>query len=120
LASEETSGSEELRPSAFVEALLPDPSQPAPRTRVLGGLLGNSPKDGYWRLYLTSELDDYVEFAEEDVLHSEPMPKEQPPVVPTRSSWAKLCGSRFRSPAYCTRKVVPPQPVLRLRREACS
>ena len=72
---------EGLRENAFVEKLVPDPSQPPVPTVVLEGLLGRSPKEDYWRLYFTSEMNRYAEFREEDVVHSEAIPKEQPPLV---------------------------------------
>jgi hypothetical protein len=79
---EESRGPEEgLSEDAFVEKLVPDPSQPPTPTVVLEGLLGKSASEGYWRLYLTSKLNRYAEFREEDVLHREPIPKEQPPLV---------------------------------------
>jgi hypothetical protein len=68
-----------LVPDQLVEMLVPDPSQPPTPTVALAGLLGRSAKEGYWRLYFSSSLKRYVEFKEEDVLHSVKIPKEQPP-----------------------------------------
>lgn len=69
-----------LTPSDFTESLVPDPSQPPPRTIVLEGLLGRSPKEGYWRLYFNEELSSYAEFKEEDVRHQESIPREHYPL----------------------------------------
>jgi hypothetical protein len=49
--------------------------------RVLEGLLGDSDREGYKRLYFTRELDSYAEFRAEDVVFREPIPSEQPPMV---------------------------------------
>jgi hypothetical protein len=69
----------ELRQDALVENLVPDPSQYQSVT-VLAGFLGKSTRVGYWRLYLTSQLNEYVEFREEDVVHTQPIPPEQSPL----------------------------------------
>ncbi len=58
-----------LTPDPLVERLIPDPSE-IPDVRVLIGFLGKSTRDKYWRLYLNPNLDDYVEFSEDDVVHS--------------------------------------------------
>lgn len=58
-----------LEPEALIERLIPDASQ-VPDVQVLVGFLGKSAREGYWRLYLTIILNEYVEFAEEDVVHS--------------------------------------------------
>jgi hypothetical protein len=58
-----------LEPDELVERLVPDASQ-VPDVRVLVGFLGRSTREGYWRLYLTPTLNEYVEFAQGDVVHS--------------------------------------------------
>ncbi len=58
-----------LQPDALIERLIPEASQ-IPDVKVLVGFLGKSIREGYWRLYLTITLDEYVEFAEVDVVHS--------------------------------------------------
>src|SRR5215207_11283373 len=65
----------------FVERIRPDPSEPPERVRILEGLLGDSDREGYRRLYFTPELDYYAEFRAEDVLFSEPIPSDQPPFL---------------------------------------
>jgi len=78
---EESRGPGDLGQDPFVEKLRPNPSEPPPSVRVLEGLLGNSDREGYLRLYSTRELDDYAEFREEAVEHSEKIPSDQPPFV---------------------------------------
>lgn len=63
-----------LQQHPLVDALRPDPNQPPPDVTVLQGFLGKSPTDGAWRLYLTSALDEYVEIAESNILHSQTLP----------------------------------------------
>jgi len=43
------------------------------------GLLGRSPKEGYWLLYLTLDMTRCVEIAEKDIVHSEQLPPERSP-----------------------------------------
>jgi hypothetical protein len=54
----------------LVERLVPDPSQPADVT-VLVGFLGKSAQAGTWRLYIAPDLSEYLEFPEESVRHTE-------------------------------------------------
>jgi hypothetical protein len=72
---------EDLGQDPFVERRRPDPSQPPEEVRIQEGLLGDSDRDGYKRLYFTRELDNYAEFRTEDVVFREPIPSEQPPMV---------------------------------------
>lgn len=79
MPSEEVYGIEQLRQSPFVEKVMPDPAHPTSVAPWLG-LLGKSTEDGYWRLYLTIELDSYIEFKEEDVLAFDIIPPKQSPL----------------------------------------
>src|SRR5215217_2068508 len=74
-------GPEDLGQDPFVQRLRPDPSQPPEPVRILEGLLGDSDREGYKRLYSDRELDYYAEFRTEDVLFREPIPSEQAPLV---------------------------------------
>jgi hypothetical protein len=74
-------GPEDLGQDPYVERHRPDPSQPPEAVRILEGLLGDSDREGYKRLYFTRELDHYAEFRTEDVLFSEPIPSDQPPFL---------------------------------------
>ena len=44
------------------------------------GFLGKGPDPEVWRLYLSDELDEYLEFSAEDVLHTKPLPEERSPL----------------------------------------
>ena len=65
----------------YVERLRPDPSQPPQRVVVLSGLLGNSDRPGYKRLYFNRALDYFAEFRSEDVVHTEQIPSDQHPML---------------------------------------
>jgi len=43
------------------------------------GLLGRSPKPGYWLLYLSMDMSRTVEIAEDDIVHSEQLTSDQSP-----------------------------------------
>jgi hypothetical protein len=63
VANEDQSrGPEELSQDPYVERLRPDPSQPPEAVRILEGLLGDSDREGYRRLYFNRELDYYAAF----------------------------------------------------------
>lgn len=59
---------QELSEDAIIQALVPDPAK-VPELQMLAGLLGRGTQEGYWRLYLTPDLGEYVEFAAEDLVH---------------------------------------------------
>ncbi len=65
----------------LVARLRPDPSQPPEPTRSLAGLLGDSDRPGFRRLYFTPELDYYAEFKSEDVVTVADIPPDQPPLM---------------------------------------
>jgi hypothetical protein len=72
----------EKRPQdPFVERLRPDPSEPPTPAMVLEGLLGDSDRAGFRRLYFTSELDHYAEFRADQVLSVETLPADRPPFL---------------------------------------
>jgi hypothetical protein len=52
------------------------------------GLLGRSPQEGYWRLYLSLDMSRYIEVSGDDVVLSEPLP-------PDRSPFGSLGGTRL-------------------------
>jgi hypothetical protein len=72
-------GNESLKQDEIIRNLIPDPTA-VPDVRVLIGFLGRSPRDKYWRLYLTLELKDYIEFSGEDVVHAQSFGTEQNPL----------------------------------------
>ncbi|MFJ6370159.1 hypothetical protein ACIQK5_18525 [Streptomyces virginiae] len=61
----------------IVSHLRPDPEEPPKAANVLNGFLGNSDRPGFQRLYLTRDLDYFVEFRVEDVLHLAPIPEAE-------------------------------------------
>ena len=103
----EPGSSEDLGQDPFVERRRPDPSQPPEPVRILEGLLGDSDREGYKRLYFTRELDNYAEFRTEDVVFREPIPSEQPPMVGLDTT---RVGIRRDAPIEYTR-VRAPRPV---------
>lgn len=63
----------------FVSKLVTDPKNP-PNTLLLKGFIGASSEEGYIRLYLDSELSDYVEIPEAAVLYSQEIAKDKSPI----------------------------------------
>jgi hypothetical protein len=57
-----------LKEDEIIEGLVPEPAN-VPEVKVFVGLLGKSTGAGRWRLYNTGLLNDYIEFAEEDLLY---------------------------------------------------
>jgi hypothetical protein len=43
---------------------------------VLVGWMGKSAQEGYWRLYLSPDLSDYIEFHQDDVVRRQAAPPE--------------------------------------------
>jgi hypothetical protein len=66
----------QLKQDYLVEQLMPDPGNPQ-STIQLTGWLGKGTEVGLWRLYLTPQLDEYVEFSEDTVVLTQPVQKEQ-------------------------------------------
>jgi hypothetical protein len=62
------SDSKELGQDKLVEHLVTDPSQ-VPDIKMLSGFIGKSGRDGWLRLYLTPELNEYVEISQEEIIH---------------------------------------------------
>ncbi len=76
-----TRASSRLRQDSLIEQMVPDPARlPAVGGQTIRGFLGRSSRDGYWRLYQTPQLDDYLEFSEEDVIHTQPLPTDREPL----------------------------------------
>lgn len=101
-AGRESAGRGELRQDALVERLAPDPGQHEPAA-TLAGFLGKAAREGAWRLYLSPRLDEYVEFAAEDVLHAQPLPAEQSPLGGTQV-WLRA-GASLRHTQISSRQV---------------
>lgn len=60
----------------LIDNLVPSPNQIQPMV-TLTGLLGKGSQEGTWRLYLTPEFNEYVEFAEPDAVHTQPLSQDQ-------------------------------------------
>ena len=75
-----------LKQDLLVDKLRPDPSQSPSIERR--GFLGKSDKEGYWRLYLTRGLTDYVEIADTDVVHQASLATRDDPDAGSRI-WIK-------------------------------
>jgi hypothetical protein len=71
--------SKSLSQDPLVERLISDPANPEP-TVHLSGWLGKATQEGMWRLYLTPQLDEYVQFSESDVVHTQPLTPDQSPL----------------------------------------
>jgi hypothetical protein len=84
--SKKRSGGDEGRTDPHVERLRPDPAEPPQRVVELEGLLGDSDRPGFRRLYFTRSLTYYAEFRTEDVVFTEAVPPEQPPLAGLESS----------------------------------
>jgi hypothetical protein len=65
-----------LIPDGLVEKLVPEPGEQEPMV-CLTGFVGRGVAEGVWRLYLTRGLDEYVEFAASDVVHTEPVGEDR-------------------------------------------
>ncbi|MFD8220927.1 hypothetical protein ACFV2U_46525 [Streptomyces sp. NPDC059697] len=72
---------DEMRQDPYVERFRPDPATPPQRVITLLGLLGNSDREGYKRLYFSRKLDQYAEFKAEDVVATEPIPADRQPFI---------------------------------------
>jgi hypothetical protein len=70
-----------LEEDQLVQKLVPDPSQGPPNATVLRGYLGRGTDKGSWRLYLSADLDEYVELSEADILHTQKLPDDQGTLV---------------------------------------
>jgi hypothetical protein len=68
-----------LKEDSLVEQLVPDPNDLQPRVQ-LTGWVGKSTKEGFWRLYLTPQLNEYLEFSDQDVMHTQSLQAEQSPL----------------------------------------
>ena len=76
MANKPNDPAKQLKQDPLVDQLMPDPGNPQP-TIQLTGWLGKGTDEGWWRLYLTPQLDEYVEFSSDSVVHTQPLQKEQ-------------------------------------------
>lgn len=59
-----------VTPDEILERIVPDPANPDIK-RLTGFLLGKSDRENYWRLYLTVDLNHFIEFRKEDTIHAQ-------------------------------------------------
>ena len=64
-----------------VDQLRPEPSAPPSDVVILEGLAGKSDREGWARLYFNRELTYYAEFRREDIVFTEAIPPDQPPML---------------------------------------
>jgi hypothetical protein len=64
---------------AFIAKVVSDPAKP-PETLLIQGFLGASSEPDHTRVYADVTLDSYVDVANADIIHMEPLPKEQSPM----------------------------------------
>ena len=60
----------EIKPDEFIGRVIPDPSNPRV-LKLVGYFLGDSTNADFWRLYLSPDLDHYLEFRKADTLDAE-------------------------------------------------
>ena len=75
-SKDDSNAPKQLKQDPLVEQLAPDPGAHTP-TIQLTGWLGKGSKEGRWRLYLNPQLDEYVEFSDKDVLHTQALDPKQ-------------------------------------------
>ena len=68
-----------IRLDKFTAKVVPDPKNPG-QSLCLQGFLGAAPDPAQTRLYWDASLSSFVDIDNADILHSEPLPKEQSPL----------------------------------------
>jgi hypothetical protein len=71
MSQKDEAGGDEPAGGDFVSRLVDDPAKP-PQTTLLSGYVGASDEEGHTRIYFDPQLSDYVDVADDDVLHTEP------------------------------------------------
>jgi len=80
---------------ALSERLVPDPNSPK-RFVLESGYLGKSTREGFWRLYLNSEMNAFQEFAEKDIIHTQSLETADNPMGGT-AVWIKANAEVLRA-----------------------
>ena len=70
----------------YVERVRPDPAKPPEPILTMAGLLGDSDRPGFRRLYFTRALDYYAEISIDDIVTTEAIPPERPPFIGLEST----------------------------------
>jgi hypothetical protein len=68
-----------VRMDDFIAKAVPDPKNSG-GTQLVSGFIGASPEPEHTRIYWDASLGTYVDVKTADILHSEPLPKEQSPL----------------------------------------
>jgi hypothetical protein len=68
-----------LKEEPIIARLRGKPGEPPAGLTSFVGLLGRSPRPGYWLLYLNLDMSRSVEIAESDIVHAEKLSPEQSP-----------------------------------------
>jgi hypothetical protein len=76
-----------LEPDELIRDLVPNPVN-VPNTKMFVGLLGPANQEGYWRLYFSTELKDYLEVRDDDILLSKSLKTPENPLGGT-AVWIK-------------------------------
>jgi hypothetical protein len=71
--------SRRLEQDELVRELVPNATE-VPDAKMFVGLLGASAQEGYWRLYFSTDLKDYLEVRDEDILLSKSLRTEENPL----------------------------------------
>ena len=68
-----------LKEEPIIARLRGKPGEPPAGLTSFVGLLGRSPRPGYWLLYHNLDMSRSVEIAESDIVHAEKLSPEQSP-----------------------------------------
>jgi hypothetical protein len=85
-----------FHPSDSVHHLVPDAASPGV-ARLTGFKLGESDRQGYWRLYLSPSFTKYIEFKKDDVVGGEEL--RDTTVVWVRSNARVTCATTHETAA---------------------
>jgi hypothetical protein len=69
----------ELKENNLVQRLVPDPGKPKEATVMVTGYLGKSSQQGYWRLYLSAGMNEYIEISEDDIVETQSLESKENP-----------------------------------------
>jgi hypothetical protein len=68
-----------MMPDPIVDRLVSDPKS-NPDIKVLSGFVGNSSKEGYVRLYINTEMNEFIDILEDDVIERHSTSSETNPL----------------------------------------
>jgi hypothetical protein len=79
MADTGSKGRKPIKPDDLVESSRPDPAETGATIRFVG-FLGKSTQAGFWRLYSSPYLTDYIEIADSDILTSQQIDSQISPM----------------------------------------